>query len=445
MDHIGPAVLGQDPDQGVGAQHPGGQAAAPALDVGHDVGQHRRLVLGGDQPQRQRDGVGGLAAGGVVGGVGVEVGPVEGGGDVGGQAPVPLGPVPAAEDFGGHGQDLGAAAVEGGGGEPGRGADRLEGGGAVGLGLHVVAQAPREQAALGPPAQERHQGLDPLVVVLEDAGVAVFEVEVPDHHRVRALPHRVHQVGVVGAAPVEGRDHRQVAVRLLGVGQVVEPFRPERERVEGEGEVAGHRVAEPADPLGPVGRVLGEPLHRGGEGPGDVAVDPVDQLVGAFEAPGLGHGGAGVPGLDPLHGHAGIASDFGAAEAVEGEPGLPDDGVGRAAQDVLVGLAGAVVEADAAVLEAFVALGQPGGAELGVVGPGVHVRPVVEAAVGPNAVAVADRHPAASRAGHPQPGPPGQVLAEIVDGHGLATGPVVVTFAEVGPGFVVASGLGARG
>ena len=127
---------------------------------------------------------------------------------------------------------------------------------------------------------------------------------------------------------------------------------------------------------------------------------------------------------------------------MQGEPGLPDGGIGRAAQDVLVGLAGAVVEADAAVLEALVALGQPGGAELGVVGPGVHVRPAVEAAVGPNAVAVANRHPAACRTGHPQPGPPGQVLAEVVDGHGLATGPVVVASAEVGPGFVAAYGLG---
>ena len=323
-------------------------------------------------------------------------------------------------------------------------------------------------------AQERHQGLDPLVVVLEDAGVAVFEIEVPGHHRVRALPHRVHQVGVVGAAPVEGRDHRQVAVRLLGVGQVVEPFRPQREGVEGEGEIADHRVAEPADPLGPVGRVLGEALHRGGERPGDVAVDPVDQLVGAFEAPRLGHGGAGVAGLDPLHGHAGIADRLGAAEAVEGEPGLPDlrspvgggggvvgsglvcglpvgrgvgggiGGAGRAAQDVLVGLAGAVVEADAAVLEAFFALGQASQPVLGIVGPGVHVRPVVQAAVGPHPVAVADRHPAARRAANPQPSPSGQVLAEVVDGRGLATGPVVVVSAEVGPGFVVASGLGAR-
>ena len=170
------------------------------------------------------------------------------------------------------------------------------------------------------------------------------ELDVFDHRRVLAFEHPAVAVDLVdrpgaddaglgpgGSAVVAGdlhrRDHRELAVGALAVGQVDQPLVEERLNVavERRGADVDLRVARPAQPLVALGAVGGDVDEVGALGPVGVAVQLVEHRVGALEpAHDRRRARKGQADDRVVHRRRLEAGDLQVLIAVEGEPGRPD-------------------------------------------------------------------------------------------------------------------------
>ena len=160
----------------------------------------------------------------------------------------------------------------------------------------------------------------------QHALVAVVPVDLPHEDRVGARPVHPAQIRVHRRAPVQRSDHRDIAVLLLRVTDILQPFGPETGAAEVVKIILGDeaRIAQPRHPFGTLGRILRDTLETAPQRPVYIAVNTVEELVRtAKTAPGpncrMHHA--------PLHAlqvrNTRIAGHFNVAETMQRKARLP--------------------------------------------------------------------------------------------------------------------------
>ena len=118
------------------------------------------------------------------------------------------------------------------GGERHRRVYRTEAAGTVGLWLHVVAKAMREDVILRVAAEEADQSPQAVVMLLQDSLILVIPVDVPDNKWISAIPGGLHPIGIECTPPMKWADHRQIPIWHLIIFHIIKPLRPEGGRIE---------------------------------------------------------------------------------------------------------------------------------------------------------------------------------------------------------------------
>ena len=248
----------------------------------------------------------------------------------------------------------------------------------------------------------------------QHAPVAVMAVDLPHENRVRTRPIHPAQIRVHRRAPVQRSHHRDIAVLLLRVSDVLQPLRPETGAFKVVKIVLGNeaRIAQPRHPFGPVRRVLRNALETPPQRPVYIAVNPVKELVRTAKTASGPHRRMHNA---PLHafqrGHTRIACNFNVAETVQGEARLPNF---RSVtyERIAVRLPRAMMYAPVAADPLSVIL-----VRLRRVGQiAARVQRPVCVQTGP----VPQRDRRARRSTHPQPAPAGDRLSQVEDVHALA-------------------------
>ena len=134
--------------------------------------------------------------------------------------------------------------------------------------------------------------LDPVVMIRQCALVFVKQILLPNGQWINAFPDG-HPA--IESSPMSGTDQWKITVLFLGVVQIGEPLRPETGHVKIVVVILSHHVARPANPFRPIGRVLRKSLQAAGQGPVNIAVNAVDEIIGAGKVSRLRNGVTYVP------------------------------------------------------------------------------------------------------------------------------------------------------
>ena len=238
---------------------------------------------------------------------------------------------------------------------------------------------------VGPLIEKINEFLNPFVMIGQSTLVFVKQILLPDSKRVDAFPNG-HPA--VETAPMSRTNQRQVTVVLLGIVQVVEPLRPEAGHVKIVVIILGHHIPHPADPLGPVGRILWKSLQAAGQGPANVAVNAIDEIIGAGKMSRLWNGVTYVSALQACQRRgSGKTGHFNVTKPMQREAWLPHF-FPIAFEDIGIALPREM--------------------------PRVQITPRIQRTVGMNLRAMLENDFCPARSLHPQPSPTRKILSKVI-------------------------------